>query len=86
MWRDTLRRMADTVLDPVAAAVRAELARANISGRQLAADLNLPYHMISSRLRLKDAVSFRAEELARIAKHLDVPIERLYGPPAKATA
>lgn len=78
--------MADTVHDPVAAAVRAELARAKISGRQLAADLNLPYHIISSRLRTKDAVAFKAEELARIAAYLEVPIERLYGPPAKASA
>lgn len=78
--------MADTVHDPVAAAVRAELARANISGRQLAADFDLPYHIISSRLRRKDAVAFKAEELARIAAYLDVPIARLYGPPVQASA
>lgn len=65
---------------PVANAVRAELARARVSGRQLAADLGWAYPVLWRRLR--GEVGFSADEIATIAEHLDVPIARLYGPPA----
>lgn len=68
----------------VCASVRAELARAKITGRQLARELNWDYPHLWRRL--KGDVAFRADEIARIAGHLDVPITRLYGPPAEAAS
>lgn len=76
--------MADNGNEPVAAAVRAELARAKISGRQLARDLDISYRVLNTRLT--GLYSFRADELGRIAAHLNVPIQRLYGPAAEPTA
>jgi len=70
--------MADNGNKTVAAAVRAELARAKISGRQLACDLDISYRVMKTRL--SGEYDFRADELARIAAHLGVPIQRLYGP------
>lgn len=59
---------------PVAAAVRAELARAGISGRQLAAAINLSPAAMDRRLN--GTVPLRVDELLQIAGYLDVPIER----------
>ncbi|QJY46696.1 hypothetical protein [Pseudonocardia broussonetiae] len=70
--------MPETATDPIAACVRAELARINKSGRQLAAELSWHYpHLMR---RLTGGVPFSASELGRISAHLDVPITRFYGP------
>lgn len=57
---------------PVAAAVRAELARAGISGRQIARDLE--WGQGPTARRLSGEVQFRVDELAKIAAYLGVPI------------
>lgn len=67
----------------VAAAVRAELARVGISGRQLARDMGWTPAYLGRRLKLNNPRPFRVDELARIAEHLGVPLSRLYGPDAE---
>ena len=59
---------------PVAAAVRAELARAGISGRQLASAIELSPAAMDRRLN--GAVPLRVDELIQIADFLGIPIER----------
>lgn len=70
----------------VAAAVRAELARAGVSGRQLAGDLGWTPAYIGRRLKPNDPRPFRVDEVGRIAAYLDIPLERLYAPPAEGRA
>jgi transcriptional regulator with XRE-family HTH domain len=55
----------------VAAAVRAELARAGVSGRQLARDLGLSPGKVQRRLAGREP--FRAGELGEIAAYLRIP-------------
>lgn len=63
----------------VAAAVRAEMARAGISRRALARELGVDSAWLDRRLSpLAEAPpSFTVEQLHSIAKHLDVPFARL---------
>lgn len=63
---------------PIGAAVRAELARANVSGRQLARDLGWGAGYVTRRT--SGAVSFRVDELRQIATYLGIPIGRLLDP------
>lgn len=72
------------IADRVSASVRAELARVRISGKQLARDLGIPYPILARRLN--GEVAFRADQLARIAEYLDIPVQRLYGPPSDVEA
>lgn len=55
----------------VAAAVRAELARAGVSGRQLARDLG--WTPGKTQRRLAGTEPFRAGELGAIAEYLQIP-------------
>lgn len=66
------------VVNPIASSVRAELARVNKSGRQLATEMDWHYPHLARRL--SGDVEFSAVEVARIAKHLKLPIARLFGP------
>ena len=66
------------VVNPIASSVRAELARARKSGRQLATEMDWHYPHLARRL--SGDVEFSAAEVARIAAHLDLPIARLFGP------
>ena len=59
---------------PVAAAVRAELARAGISGRQLARDLG--WSPAFAERRLAGTTPLRVDDLIEIAGYLAIPIER----------
>jgi len=70
----------ETATDPIAASVRAELARINKSGRQLA--LELSWHYPHFMRRLTGGVPFSAAELGRMADHLKIPIAQLYRPHA----
>jgi transcriptional regulator with XRE-family HTH domain len=63
---------------PVAAAVRAELARRNISGRQLGRDLGWYPNYVSRRT--SGAVEFRVDELHRVADYLGIPVGALLDP------
>lgn len=65
-----------TPSETIAGNVRAELARANKSGRQLAAEMGWHYPHLARRL--SGDVAFRADELGRLAQHLGVPIEVLF--------
>lgn len=61
----------------IAAAVRAEMARAAKYQTDLAEVLDVPQQAVSMRLR--GHRSFRAEELTAIAEWLGVPLDRLTG-------
>lgn len=63
----------------IAGAVRAEMARKGISGRQLAADLDIPVHYLQRRLA--GSIDFGATELVTIADHLGIPVTRFYEEP-----
>ncbi|WP_295819261.1 helix-turn-helix transcriptional regulator [uncultured Deinococcus sp.] len=58
----------------VAAAVRAELARAGVSGRQLGRDLGWSPAFVHRRLLSKGPAPFKIEELARIAEYLGISV------------
>ena len=58
-----------------AGAVRAELARRRITGRQLARDLGWPHTNLNRRLT--GETPFRVDELHTIANHLGVPVATL---------
>ncbi|AEA27874.1 hypothetical protein Psed_5747 [Pseudonocardia dioxanivorans CB1190] len=64
----------------VAANVRAELARAGLSARQLAEALGENRGWAHRRLSLRDPKPFEIDELARVATHLQVPLSRLIEP------
>ena len=59
----------------IAANVRVELARANVSGVQMAAKIGLPTSTFSRRMA--GEVSFDAEELAGVAAVLEIPTDVL---------
>lgn len=59
----------------IAANVRVELARANVSGVQMATKIGLPTSTFSRRMA--GDVSFDAEELAAVASVLDIPTDVL---------
>lgn len=65
----------------IAASVRAELARAGISARQLAEALGQNRGWAHRRLARKDPAPFTAADLARIADYLDIPLSRLIEQP-----
>lgn len=75
--------MPQDATNPIAASVRAELARAKISGRRLSNELSWHYPHLARRL--SGDVAFRADEIGRIAAHLGVSLERLYGLPPDQT-
>jgi transcriptional regulator with XRE-family HTH domain len=58
--------------------VRAELARRRISGREIAGVLN--WSERTARRRLGGSTPFTAEELASVARHLNMPIADLLPP------
>lgn len=60
-----------------AGAVRAELARRRITGRQLAKDLGWPRTNLGRRLA--GETPFRVDELHAIAAHLGIPAATLLG-------
>ena len=66
-----------TRAERVAANVRAEMARAGYSQRQLAADLGIAQQGLSQRLNGR--VPFRVNELDRIAAILGVDLAALIG-------
>lgn len=68
--------MATRILTPaVAASVRAEMARKNLSQRALAEVLGITQSAVSARLR--GAVAFDVDELGAVASALDIPIQDL---------
>lgn len=66
----------------IAAEVRAELARQQKTQRDVAEILGLPQQSV--QMRLKGATPFRAEELAKLAVGLDVPVSRFFPSPVGA--
>ena len=68
---DTLPRVADASNEMRAGEIRAEIARAKINVREMAADLDIPegtlYKMLSEKLRFSD------ENVKKIAKYLKKP-------------
>lgn len=66
----------------IAAEVRAELARQQKTQRDVADILGLPQQSV--QLRLSGKRAFRAEELARLAEGLGVPISRFFAEPVTA--
>lgn len=65
-------RMEQTPTERTAGAVRAELARRKISGRDLAASLG--WSVTTTWRRLNGTTAFDVEELATVAEHLGVPV------------
>jgi transcriptional regulator with XRE-family HTH domain len=59
----------------IAAEIRAEMARQNMTQRQLAERVGIIQQAL--QLRLSGARSFRAEELAAVATALGVPVTQL---------
>ena len=59
--------------------VRAELARARVSHREMARRLGWPNGLLARRL--SGEVEFSASELAAIAEQLSVPVGRFYETP-----
>ena len=66
--------MPTDVRQHIAAEVRAELARQNKTQREIAEVLGLPQPSV--QLRLAGKRSFRAEELAKLAESLGVPVSQ----------
>lgn len=64
----------------VAANLRAELARAGISARQLAEELGENRGWVHRRIALRNPQSSTIDDLSRIATHLGVPVTRLIEP------
>jgi transcriptional regulator with XRE-family HTH domain len=64
-----------TAAQRTAATVRAELARRQLSGRQVATDLD--WSIPTMTRRLNGSVAFDVDELAQIAEYLGVPIATL---------
>ena len=62
-------------IPPVPASVRAELARAQISGRQLGRHLGMTPAAIARRL--SGRTPFTVDQLLQVAAFLEVPISRL---------
>jgi transcriptional regulator with XRE-family HTH domain len=67
----------------IAAAVRAELMRAGVSGVGLGQALGWTQDYVSRRTR--GAVEFSPSELHRIAAYLDIPADRLFSPEPATT-
>jgi len=61
-----------TPAEQTAGAVRAELARRRISGRQLAESLGWP--ISTTARRLNGQYPFDVEQLSAIAEHIEVPV------------
>lgn len=76
--------MPDTVTAAIAGSVRAELARAGISARQLAAEFGVNRGW--AHRRLAGMTPFTPAELVRIAAHLGIPVTRLYDSGETATS
>lgn len=72
-----------TTPPPPSANLRAELARAGLLQRDVAALLNLTQPQISERLRCE--IPWRVTELQILAAHLNVPISRLIDEPVTNT-
>ena len=68
--------MPENATDPIAARVRAEMAKVKMSGAVLAREMTWHYPHLARRL--SGDVAFRADELGRIAAHLNVPIDRFF--------
>lgn len=64
--------MRQTAAEQTAGAVRAELARRKISGRDLATALG--WSLSTTARRLNGQYPFDVEELAAVAAHLGVPV------------
>jgi DNA-binding Xre family transcriptional regulator len=69
--------------ESLAANVRAELARRRITGRQMSASTGIKVTTMARRLNVGD---FKLDELARIAKALDMPLVDLLPVEAEAAA
>lgn len=69
-------RSVDHERERIAAEVRAEMARQHKTQRDVAAILELPYQSVQERLHARRA--FRAEELAKLAEGLGVPVSRFF--------
>lgn len=67
--------MAQTTAELTAGAVRAELARRRISGRELAKALG--WARTTTSRRLNGATPFDIEELATVANFLNLPVSAL---------
>lgn len=61
----------------ITASIRAEIARADTSGVKVAEEIGMPYRTWVKRMA--GDVAFSGEEIARVALHLGVPVERLFG-------
>lgn len=68
----------------VAAEIRAELGRQQMSQRQLAEKLGIDQALVSRRLAAINARPWTTDEIDRIASALGVPVDRLLGAPAGA--
>lgn len=64
------------VRETIAAAVRAEIARAGLTQRDVARALGMTHAYLWRRTH--GEVGFAAEELVTIADHLDIPVETFY--------
>lgn len=76
--------MPDPITPHVAGNVRAEMARARVSGRKLADTLGMTNQSLAQRI--SGQIPFDVDLLARVAAVLDLPIERLLAMPAETTA
>lgn len=65
----------ETTAERIASSVRAELARAGLTGTDLAR--HMEWHQSSASRRLSGAVEFTGSELVRVAAYLGVSVSRL---------
>ncbi len=70
----------------VAAEIRAELGRQQMSQRRLGELLGIDQALVSRRLAAINARPWTTDEIDRIAQVLEVPVDRLLGMPARAAA
>jgi transcriptional regulator with XRE-family HTH domain len=79
----SLHLVSQTTTERVAASVRAEAARRRLTTRELADVVGVSTATMQRRLRAE--LEFPVSELARLAEHLGVPIERLVGTEERAS-
>jgi transcriptional regulator with XRE-family HTH domain len=72
-----LRTTSATASELVAREVRAELGRQGLSMRAFADRLGVPQLWVQRRVSVKGTTELRLDEVAEMAKALDVPVERL---------
>ena len=81
-----LTDMTASLTQTVASGVRAEMARQGKTQQQVSVLAGMAQQTLSRRLRVDDPTPFDTEELERIARALNVPVDRFLISPVAVSA